>query len=342
MKYIATNSVSISISFVHSAISKALLSSDQIDQLLQNSKIPRHLMREPHARVSLAQYSQLLTSLMIASNDELLGHSDEPLPIGTLSLLTHWLVSSKNLKQALNRMVRFYQILDKGLEAELHIDEYAAHVEIRHRKTSNDKTDRIVSPFLAEFSFFCIHRIICWLRKEIVPIEHLSFQFEVHDYAWDYRPMFYGAPSSFSQASTQLSFAIELLDKPVEQNLGALELFLTDPNSALLMQDFSAKNWTTRVGEEVHDKLDKLPTLPELAEAMKIKPYTLQRRLAEEGITYLDIKNQLKRDAAIDLLVNTQLSIEEISAQLGFSEISPFTRSFKSWTGIPPSAYRKY
>ena len=58
-------------------------------------------------------------------------------------------------------------------------------------------------------------------------------------------------------------------------------------------------------------------------------------------MTYLDIKNQLKRDAAIEWLTNSELSIEAISAQLGFVETSPFTRTFKQWTGVPPSAYRK-
>ena len=82
--------------------------------------------------------------------------------------------------------------------------------------------------------------------------------------------------------------------------------------------------------------------LPEVAEDLGIKPYTLQRSLAKEGVTYLAIKNQVKRDAAIEMLVSTDLSIEEISSQLGFSETSPFTRTFKDWTGIPPSAYRKY
>ncbi len=146
----------------------------------------------------------------------------------------------------------------------------------------------------------------------------------------------------FKQAKTQIRFSLETLNKPVQQKLSNLEKFLTNPNFELLVMDFKADNLASVVASEIRNKLDDMPTLPELANTMKLKPYTLQRRLANEGISYLAIKNQVKRDAAIDLLVNTDLTIESISTQLGFSETSPFTRTFKQWTGIPPSAYRKY
>jgi AraC-like DNA-binding protein len=81
--------------------------------------------------------------------------------------------------------------------------------------------------------------------------------------------------------------------------------------------------------------------LPVIAAELGLQPYTLQRKLKHEGVTYLDIKNQIKRDAAIELLANSELSIEAISSQLGFVETSPFTRIFKQWTGVPPSAYRQ-
>jgi len=67
----------------------------------------------------------------------------------------------------------------------------------------------------------------------------------------------------------------------------------------------------------------------------------VQRRLAGAGTRHLTIKNHLKRDSAIEILMNTELTIEEISAKLGFSETSPFTRTFKAWAGVPPCVYRE-
>lgn len=337
MRFTKESSISISIYFVHSALRRVRLERAKIDRLLQSSRIPTHLLEEPHARVSLAQYSHLLTSLMKASNDEMLGHTEDPIPVGTLSLLSHWLISTKTMNQALHRLKRFYQIVEKGLKVDFEQHEDQVHIWVE-----NLNSDRPVSPFLAEFSFFCVHRIFCWLRKEIIPIEGIRFQFSAPVYARDYRLMFYGAPSEFDCERTEIRFSSSLLRKSVQQNLSTLEEFLKDPNAELLMQSFNAKSWAAIVADEIKGEIDDLPTLPQLAQRLNTKPYTLQRRLADEGISYLAIKNQVKRDAAIDLLVNSDLSIEEISTQLGFSEISPFTRCFKNWTGIPPSAYRKY
>ncbi|MEC8428056.1 MAG: AraC family transcriptional regulator, partial [Pseudomonadota bacterium] len=52
------------------------------------------------------------------------------------------------------------------------------------------------------------------------------------------------------------------------------------------------------------------------------------------------IKDSLRRDIAIDKLVNENLSIAEIGQILGFVEPASFTRAFKQWTGVSPAEYR--
>lgn len=337
MRYTSKNSMSISITFVHVILSKLSLDQSVIDSLLQACRIPTHLLQEPNARVSVVQYAQLMKGLTDVSEDEHLGHGTSPLPLGSLSLLTHWLVAAKTLGQAAERITRFYQMMGQGQEIhsykeddllffEIDLPSYAEHSDI----------------FIAEVCFSNIHRLLSWLVMKIIHIDHVEFQGDRPAYAEDYRLLFFGAPTLFNKSKTRIGFAQSLLEKPVQQNLPNLEKFLKDPNFELLVMDFKADNLASRVAAEIRNKLDAMPTLPALAKTMDMKPYTLQRRLGDEGISYLEIKNQVKRDAAIELLVSTDLSIEEISAQLGFSETSPFTRTFKEWTGIPPSAYRKY
>ncbi len=336
MRYSKVNKISISIDFVRGAINKVPLSPAEIDTLLYSCRIPSALLRQQHARVSLLQYSRLITALMRASNDELLGQAYQPLPMGSLSILTHWLVAAKTMGQVVHRLARFYQIMGKGMNLTLEQDDDSFSLII-----GNDYHPREADVFINEFSFFSIHRILCWLLKDIFPIQHLYFPFSAPPYAKDYRLMFYGAPVTFDSECARIVFPLQLLDKPVVQNQESLQRLLTDPISNFLVLNFYGESWSSKVGSIIQDKLQALPTLPELAEEMNLPPYTLQRRLAEEGVSYLSIKNQVKRDAAIERLVHTDLSIEEISSQLGFSETSPFTRTFKGWTGVPPSAYRK-
>ena len=84
-----------------------------------------------------------------------------------------------------------------------------------------------------------------------------------------------------------------------------------------------------------------MPELKEVASALDVHPQTLRRRLSAEGITFQEIKNQLRRDTALHLLGKQGVNIEEIAYRSGFSESSAFIRAFKSWTGVTPYTYRK-
>ena len=67
---------------------------------------------------------------------------------------------------------------------------------------------------------------------------------------------------------------------------------------------------------------------------------TLRRRLVSEGTSFLGIKDELRRDAAIHHLCNSALSVADIGSLLGFQEPSAFHRAFKKWCGVQPGEYR--
>ncbi|WP_390617770.1 AraC family transcriptional regulator [Maricurvus nonylphenolicus] len=308
------------------------LSSEVVDTLLAECRIPKALLVVPDARVTLAQLARFTSSLILASGDEMLGRGRAPLPMGSRSLLMHWLVSARTLEQVLERMQNFYLIVDKGFSF--------------HSEVEGDQVHLIIDPpydedeYAADI-FFVIHRILSWLCREIIAIRHLHFKLPRPDMAHEFRAVFYGAPLSFGYDRASMTLPRSLLQKPVRQDNASLEVLLEDVYFNLFQLHFKTDSWASEVENIISDKLNALPTLPELAKLMKVKPYTLQRRLADEGTSYLTIKNHLKRDSAIELLINTDLTIEEISAKLGFSETSPFTRTFKQWVGVPPSAYRE-
>jgi AraC-like DNA-binding protein len=68
---------------------------------------------------------------------------------------------------------------------------------------------------------------------------------------------------------------------------------------------------------------------------------TLQRRLASSGHRYTDVVAAVRQAHALNLLERTALSITQVSRQLGFANLSGFSRAFRAWTGVPPRSYRK-
>jgi AraC-like DNA-binding protein len=76
-----------------------------------------------------------------------------------------------------------------------------------------------------------------------------------------------------------------------------------------------------------------------VAKAMAVGVRTLQKRLADEGVLYRDLLEEIRLRLARQYL-GENYSVEQITYLLGFSEPSVFRKAFKKWTGVTPKEYR--
>jgi AraC-like DNA-binding protein len=67
---------------------------------------------------------------------------------------------------------------------------------------------------------------------------------------------------------------------------------------------------------------------------------TLYRALAKEGTNYRLLVNRVVFKLAAELLENSDLSVNEIARELGYSTTSNFIRAFQRMSGLTPSKYR--
>jgi AraC-like DNA-binding protein len=67
---------------------------------------------------------------------------------------------------------------------------------------------------------------------------------------------------------------------------------------------------------------------------------TLQRRLADEGVSYQKLLDDTRKGAAGRYVAESTLAIGEIAYLLGYSEAAPFHRAFKRWYGRTPDTFR--
>lgn len=84
-----------------------------------------------------------------------------------------------------------------------------------------------------------------------------------------------------------------------------------------------------------------IPSLEKLAANFNVSPRTLQRRLQEEGLSYQQLAESVRRSLALHYLESGKYPVKEISYILGYNELSAFTRAFKRWTGSSPANYQK-
>jgi AraC-like DNA-binding protein len=67
---------------------------------------------------------------------------------------------------------------------------------------------------------------------------------------------------------------------------------------------------------------------------------TLQRRLADEGVTFREVVRGTRERLAKHYLTNTPLPYGEVAFLIGFDEPSSFFRAFREWTGMTPESVR--
>ena len=78
----------------------------------------------------------------------------------------------------------------------------------------------------------------------------------------------------------------------------------------------------------------------QVAAALHMSRRTLQRKLRDAGMSYARELDGVRRELAERFIRDRSLTLSEITYLLGFAEISSYSRSFKRWTGMAPSAYR--
>ena len=81
-------------------------------------------------------------------------------------------------------------------------------------------------------------------------------------------------------------------------------------------------------------------SIDRVARQLGMSRQTLYRRLKAEGVTFEEILDVKRRSLAIRFLGIHRLSVKAASYKLGFSDPAAFSRAFKRWTGVSPSAFR--
>ena len=96
-----------------------------------------------------------------------------------------------------------------------------------------------------------------------------------------------------------------------------------------------------RVRELLRTRPDGLHTGDSIAKELHVSPRTLHRQLQEEGASLQTLKDEVRRDRAVDLLNRTSKPIKQIALAVGFLNEKSFSRAFKQWTGTTPESIRE-
>lgn len=153
-----------------------------------------------------------------------------------------------------------------------------------------------------------------------------------------YRARF-DAPLTFQAKRLGLAYTVKDLDRPISERNEQLHDLATQYLDSQLPRGRTP--FTTQVRQAIEALLGTGACgHRQVANALYMHPRTMQRRLSDEGTTFEDIKDQVRRDLAERYLSHPDLPLTQVTALLDYSEQSALGRSCRRWFHATPREFR--
>ena len=322
------------IDLMQAAVALCLRRGWDVNELLAEAGVSPMLTAEGRARVTEGQLVVVLRSLWDRTDDELLGLGPHPLPRGTFRLLLYGIAGAQDLGDAMQRLRGFVPTFP-ALLFDVEDDEREVRIAALH-DLDDDPAHLFLLTMLAAG-----HRLITWCVGRPVDLVRVELPFaEAHRESLD---LMFDAPLVFDSPRAALVLKWGALRLPFVRSAAEIDEVVASAPWWFIQRPRTRVTTTAQVRRLVEAALAEgfdWPDAPTVAGRLAMSQQTLRRRLADEGATFRDLADEVRRDTAVASLVGGREPIAELSARLGFSEPSAFTRAFRRWTGDAPAVYR--
>lgn len=306
------------------------------DALIQAVGLDPDRLQHPDERVPIAQVQALWREAIAATGDPhldlRLGELINPLSMGVLAYV---LMHSPTLGRALEKLFQYQEIVCNAILTSGRRDGSWYELVLRLSSPEIIRADYAlnseVSVYLAAFRA---------LTGRPFEASEIRFAYSHPPDTHEHERIFTPARLHFDAPETVLRFSADWLDVPIlNANPGLFPLF--EQHADDLLRGLRQPRLSDRVKTELVRRLrGEEPTLAGVADHLAMGVRTLQLHLREEGLSYQQLLDEVRRELAVRHLREPHLSTTDIAYLLGFAEPSVFFRSFKRWTGQTPGAFR--
>lgn len=291
---------------------------------------------DPDDRLPIATVHELLRGALEITHDEDLGlEAARELEVGEFGVAEYVAMSADSVRAAVEVIGRYMKLLNDALDFQLDVQGDRAIVKLQ---------SAVVLPRAAEtFEAACFHVAV---RKRFdaktMPGGTVCFQHAQPADLSEYAKTFDDVQVLFSQPYTGFTFDRASLDIVLPSRDQHLHELMRRHADHALSELPKVQSFVERVRALIAEEL-KLgnATSTRIADRLHVSVRTLSRRLEEEGTTFRDLLNEVRKHLALRYAATTDMQLTEIALLLGFSSAAVFHRSFKRWTGKTPLEYRQ-
>lgn len=250
-------------------------------------------------------------------------------------LLGYLLIASSNLEQALQRLDRYQQLIYDVTPMQCR--QGTDYVDLVWGAEQGRPGNLVDETSITALVQFC---------RDISgqPLQPRLVQF-INPPPADLTPYhaYFGCPVLFDQAETLVRVASAALAWPLRAADPALGEVMERHAEILLAKLPQEQPLIEQLRQSIAACLHLgEPSIDVIAAQLGRSARSLQRDLQSNGSSFREVLNGLRKELAHAYLQQPHLSMLDIAMLLGYTEQSAFSRSFRQWTGVAPSEYRRH
>ncbi|HEX6707674.1 MAG TPA: AraC family transcriptional regulator [Albitalea sp.] len=254
-------------------------------------------------------------------------------PLNSLGVLSHVVMSASTVRNALQAISRFTHLVSPTATIDLRFEGDRCFLQLQIASGR-----RPVPPQRYDFYTTVLLHGIHWVTGR--PVRPLAFHHPGRAPADPARwREAFGCPVHFDAPQCLIELAVADLSLPIptaDQTVADL-----CERIATQIAEQQGGSVSIRVRQALMKHLSKGdPRRETMAAMLCMSERTLQRRLTEEGTSFAELVDEVRRELAQRYFQHSHFSPTEITFALGFSDPSNFYRACKRWFGRSPSTMR--
>lgn len=303
---------------------------------LEKAQIPPDLIHQSRERITALQMEALSDAAMRELDDEALGWFERRLPWGSYGMLARASISAPHLGLALARWCRHHGLIAPDIQLQLSEQAGIATLTLHEVRALGEMREFCLLSVLRN-----IHGFASWLINEPIDLLHASFPFAEPAHASVYHVLFAPGSVEFEAPVASLQFESRWLQAPLARDEAALNRMLQRALPIQVRPYQREKTLVQRVRQLLAASGEEQQTAETLSRQLHLSQRSLHRQLKEEGASLQALKDDIRRERAIALLLRTSRPIKRVAQACGFLNDKSFIRAFRLWTGLSPSEFRK-
>jgi AraC-like DNA-binding protein len=308
------------------------------EALCRHAGIDVQLLSDPDARFP-TRHVQTLWQAAIQQTEQkhLPLQMGESVNLFSLGVLAYLLMNCPTVEVVVRKLIQYQDIACAGVRNTMEVDGENCLL-----KSHIMDPDQINPSYALESELSVCVSIFKQLTGVPMPIREVHFGYASDQDPSEFQRVFGTPRIVFESDFTGIVFAASYLQTPVlNANASLFNLFEKHAHD-YLQKITGTDTLGYRVRKAITEGLKgEEPKLSSIARHLAMSERSIQMKLKEEGLTYQQLLDEVRKEMALSHLREPYLSTTDIAYLLGFSEPSVFSRAFKKWTGTTPNAYRK-